>query len=83
MANQRQASKQATIVKQAVEHKAAKKNTMEQQQESAGISQEKRHRLIEKAAYHLAEQRHFQGDREMDDWLQAEAAVDAQFAARH
>ena len=30
-----------------------------------------------------AEQRGFEGNHEMDDWLQAEAEIDARFAARH
>ena len=47
------------------------------------ISAEERQGLIAEAAYYIAEQRGFQGDLSMDDWLQAEAEVDAQFAAMH
>jgi hypothetical protein len=50
---------------------------------SMSLSQEDRFRMIAEAAYLKAEQRGFQGDRSMDDWLQAEAEVDAQFASRH
>jgi len=39
--------------------------------------------MIAEAAYIIAEQRGFQGDMALDDWLQAEAAVDAGFEARH
>ena len=38
---------------------------------------EERHHLIAVAAYYIAEQRGFQGDAALDDWLQAEAEVDA------
>ena len=38
---------------------------------------DERHHMICEAAYFLAEQRGFQGDGALDDWLQAEAMVDA------
>ncbi len=38
---------------------------------------EERHRMICEQAYFLAEQRGFLGDAALDDWLQAEAKVDA------
>ena len=38
---------------------------------------EERHRMICEEAYSLAEQRGFQGDTVLEDWLQAEAKVDA------
>lgn len=41
-----------------------------------------REELIRRAAYALAEQRGFQAGRELDDWLEAEAVVDGQFARR-
>lgn len=37
----------------------------------------KRHQMISETAYHLAEKRGFKGQSGMDDWLQAEAEVDA------
>jgi hypothetical protein len=37
---------------------------------------EDRQRLIAKAAYFLAERRHFQPGYELEDWLAAEAEVD-------
>lgn len=46
-------------------------------------SPEERHQMIAMEAYHIAEQRGFQGDMALDDWLQAEAAVNAQFEAKH
>jgi hypothetical protein len=33
--------------------------------------------MIAKAAYYRAEQRGFNGDSEMQDWLEAEAEIDA------
>jgi hypothetical protein len=51
---------------------------------SAGASNEQdiainedRHGMIAKAAYYRAEQRGFNGDSEMQDWLEAEAEIDA------
>ena len=51
---------------------------------SAGASNEQdiaidedRHGMIAKAAYVRAEQRRFKGDSEMQDWLEAEAEIDA------
>ena len=43
---------------------------------------EERHRLIEKAAYLRAEQRGFQGGNPEQDWLEAEAEIDADLAGR-
>lgn len=34
-----------------------------------------RHRLIEEAAYYLAEKRGFDGEHELEDWLQAEQII--------
>jgi hypothetical protein len=39
--------------------------------------------MIAERAYLIAEQRGFEGDMALHDWLQAEAEVDARFAARH
>lgn len=41
------------------------------------ITPEERHCMIAMAAYLIAEQRGFRGDAALDDWLQAEAEVDA------
>jgi hypothetical protein len=42
-----------------------------------------RHRMIAEAAYLVAEQRNFSGDLALDDWLQAEAEIDALFVEKH
>ena len=34
-----------------------------------------RHRLIEEAAYYIAEKRGFDGEHELEDWLQAEQII--------
>jgi len=44
---------------------------------------DERYEMIAREAYLLAEKRGFQGDMAMDDWLQAEAKVDAQYATSH
>ena len=46
-------------------------------------AEEDRYEMIAREAYLLAEQRNFQGDLAFDDWLQAEAKVDAQNATSH
>lgn len=45
--------------------------------------QQERNQMIAEAAYYIAEQRGFQGDRAMDDWLQAETEINARFEAKH
>jgi len=69
--------------------KRSKNKTSEQQDNSTSrqdevinestrtATPEERHYLIAVAAYFIAEQRGFQGDAALDDWVQAEAAVDA------
>ena len=83
MAQQKQPSKKTTIHKHAVAQKAATESTIEKHSESTSVGPEERQRLICEAAYRIAEQRGFQGNMALDDWLQAEAEVDAQFASRH
>lgn len=55
----------------------------EKQQMEQGVSPEERHHMIAETAYHIAEQRGFQGDMALDDWLRAETEVNAQFEIRH
>ena len=45
-------------------------------------SEEERDRLIAIAAYYRAERRGFAPGRELEDWLAAEAEVEAQLASR-
>jgi hypothetical protein len=47
-----------------------------------GVSAEERYRMIQEAAYHRAEQRGFQGGDPHEDWVAAEAEIDAMLAAR-
>lgn len=44
------------------------------------ITDEQRHALIAEEAYLIAERRGFEGDCALDDWLQAEAEIDARLA---
>jgi len=53
-----------------------KKNSETQSTQSTNTAEE-RQRLIAESAYYLAEQRGFHGDMATDDWLRAEAEVDA------
>jgi hypothetical protein len=49
---------------------------------SGGVTLEERHRLISEAAYHRAEQRGFIEGFELEDWLAAEAEIDANIGSR-
>lgn len=46
----------------------------------ARLSTVERHRLIEVAAYYIAERRGFHGEAAHEDWLRAEAEIDAMIA---
>lgn len=82
MAQQTQQPKKAATKRQIPsEEVTAKKPTQLHHKQS--ITPEERQRMIAETAYHIAQQRGFQGDRAMADWLQAEAEVDARFAKRH
>lgn len=81
MKQQTQTSKKTTAAKQAAAEKAAAKAMF--REVAQGTVHEDRHHLIEQKAYLIAERRGFQGDMAMDDWLRAEAEVDAQLAKRH
>jgi hypothetical protein len=41
------------------------------------ITSEQREKMIAEAAYYLAEQRNFEGGDTIQDWLQAEIAIDS------
>jgi hypothetical protein len=90
MAHQTQTPKKATAAKQIAAEKAAAKvsaakeqEEQEEQGEQGTTALEERHRMIAETAYLIAEQRDFQGDMALNDWLQAEAEVDARFAEKH
>lgn len=46
------------------------------------IGADQRHAMIAETAFYYAEQRGFQGDMAMDDWLRAEAEIDARIAGK-
>ena len=76
------ASKKTTATKQTAAKQAAAKASAATQLKEQDIAAD-RYRMIAETAYLIAEQRGFQGDLSLADWLQAEAEVDARFAARH
>lgn len=82
MTSQSHHSKEATE-KQTAAKKTVVKKVAAEHESSQSIAPEERQRLIAEAAYLIAEQRGFEGEKALDDWLQAEAEVDAQYAARH
>ncbi len=55
---------------------------LQDQSFEAGISDEERRRLIAEVAYFIAQRRDFDGGLELEDWLAAEAEVDAKLAPR-
>lgn len=81
MKQQTQASNKTTASKQAIAEKAAAKAFLRQQAQVA--AQGERQHLIAERAYLIAEKRGFQGDMAMEDWLQAEAEIDAQSVESH
>ncbi len=83
MAQQKQPSKKAAAKKPTTADKSAETGSKASHQEEQRIVPEERHRMIAEAAYVIAEQRGFEGDKALDDWLQAEAEVDASSSARH
>ena len=82
MTQQAQASKKSTGRKKSATAKNADKGTAAEHAQEHKINADERHRLIAETAYAIAERSGFQGD-PIENWLLAEAEVDAQFAARH
>ena len=82
MTQKTQTSKKTTATKQTAAKQAAAKTSAATHQKEQDIAAE-RYSMIAEAAYFIAEQRGFHGDLSLDDWLQAEAEVDARFAAKH
>lgn len=62
-------------------HKTAGGEQLASDEIRSPVTAEERHRLIAEAAYCIAERRGFEGDAALDDWLQAEADVDARLSA--
>ena len=50
---------------------------------TVSLDDEQRHRMIEEAAYFIAERRGFCQGSELDDWLAAEAEVDSGLGRSH
>jgi len=53
------------------------KRTASEFKRPLSLTREERYGMIAELAYCIAEERGFQGERMLDDWLQAEAQVDA------
>jgi len=73
----------STAKKQSGAQKAAKQGGNAKRRKNQTVNRDERQRLIAESAYLIAEKRGFQGGNAMDDWLKAEAEVDAKFAAMH
>ena len=71
------------IVKPAVITAAGKTSAKQPRAKKAnGVSAEERRRLIAEAAYFKAERRGFPEDGALEDWVEAEAEIDALLDAR-
>jgi len=74
------AKKTAAKKKTAPKKKAAAKKSARANKSVPTITHEQRWRMVAEAAYHRAEQRHFATGKETEDWLAAEAEIDAKLA---
>jgi hypothetical protein len=83
VAHQKQHPKQAVPAKQTAAKKTAAARPAVKHKKTPVITPEERQNMIEEEAYLIAEQRGFEGDMALDDWLRAEAIVDARSEARH
>ena len=83
MTQQTLTAKKTTAKKRTTTGKAATIKMTTENTTAGEISPDKRHNMIAEEAYLRAEQRGFVGDHEIDDWLQAEAEVDALFVEKH
>ncbi len=61
---------------------AVRKRSDSPQTKAAAVGPEERQKLIATVAYLIAERRGFMPGKELDDWLQAEAEVDARMIAQ-
>jgi Protein of unknown function (DUF2934) len=82
MAHQQTHTKQAQPNRPAAVKNAAG-TVPARQPEKQTVSEEQRHLLIAEAAFLMAEQRDFQGNMALSDWLQAETMVDAGIKTQH
>lgn len=74
------AVKKATPAKAAATETKPKK-TPAKKAAAVSVSPEHRYHMIATAAYYLAERRGFSGSYEMQDWITAEAEIDAKLKA--
>ncbi len=78
----RKVSKKKVAVKKVASKKAGKKKVaVKKPAKKTRITMQQRYEYIAKAAYYHAEARRFQGD-SIEDWLAAEAEVDAAYEVR-
>ena len=66
--------------RQVTDRKTSPKAVQEKKEEIPTCSPERRQSMIAEAAWLIAENRDFQGDAALDDWLQAESKTDTLLA---
>jgi len=79
MTQKKPAMKKAALKKKAAIRKPEMQFVAKLHEEEQESLYAERQRRIAEAAYLIAEQRGFHGEQAFDDWLQAEAQVDAMF----
>lgn len=79
MTQQTQSRHENAVNTETAAEAASSKKAIDSKLPKAGrtLTPEDRHCMIAEAAYLIAEQRGFQGDAALDDWLRAEADINA------
>lgn len=71
------AAKAATLPKEATAKPQRTRKASTGARQASQTNPEMRHQMIATAAYYRAERRGFQGGSPVDDWIEAEAEIDA------
>jgi len=83
VAKKKVAKKKVATKKVAVKKKAvSSKKTAVKKTSRKSISYETRYKMVAEAAYHLSEKQFFNPAKDTENWLQAEAQIDAQLKAK-
>ena len=83
MTQQTQTLKGKPAKKQVKEAKVLLSESTDKYTEGFEPNQAEMHAMIAKEAYLLAEQRGFEGDKQLEDWIQAETAIESRFTNTH
>ncbi|MCG8023984.1 MAG: DUF2934 domain-containing protein [Candidatus Thiodiazotropha endolucinida] len=70
-------SKKKVTKKKAISKKRVAKKTMTKRSARASISPRERYEMIATMAYYRAEQRNFEPEHDVEDWLECESIIDS------